>query len=717
MYHKNLLRLFSLLLISPNTLNSVVLRSSNALPFVSTPNSWATKAAMPTPRGVAASVVLDNKIYVLGGWTTQDSAAVEVYDPIANSWETKANMPTPRNNLTAAVVNGKIYAIAGWSGTANTAVVEVYDPTSNTWSTVAPLPVPTNGLKAAVVANKIYVFGGWRTTGLTNAVMMYDPGSNIWITRSDMPTARTELAVAVINNRIFALGGSGLNTVEIYDPVTNTWTAGVPMPLSRTSFAATTISGKIYISGGGDSTHLRFDPVTGIWQTLTPVPTGRWGPISAAVAGQEYVIGGWSTAGDPNTNEVYTLPAASNPVVHVMGSLETTAIQPVLSAFVNQTGFIITYQQSNELGSMLLDCQAQTACPDIAIIPNPRFMKELAQQGTLQPLDAVIPSFDTYYAAPWRRFGSFGGTLFGVPVEISSKTMVWYRPQTLAAVGATPPEDWNDLLGLADVLVANEQTPFAIGAESGAASGWPLTDIFENILVRTAGPNVQRRLVDHTIAWTDPVIVTTMQNFSEIIGNDNYVVGGSTGILTTSFWDAVDMVLGASPSATMYFGASWTQYLIDPNLIPLVDYNYFQFPQINPMWGSPITGGGDLAILFENSVAARSFIQFLATPAAAELYVISSPGRISPNNRVNLQAYSDPITRAVAEDILATSDFLFDMDDQLPAELQSYLFQQLLYFVAHQDQITVVLQRLEQRATELQGAPYSVFVPLITRTD
>ncbi|MCB0203885.1 MAG: hypothetical protein KDH89_03555 [Anaerolineae bacterium] len=675
---------------------------------------------MPTPRGAAASAVLNNKIYVMGGWTTQDSAVVEVYDPAADTWSTKTPMPTPRNNLAAAVLNGKIYAIGGWSGAANTNVVEVYDPTTNTWSSAAPLPAATLGLRATVVNGKIYAVGGWRPSGVTGDVVMYDPATNSWTSRSPMPTAREELAVVVVAGKIFALGGSSdsgaLDTVEIYDPVANSWSAGVSLPVARQALAAANIDGKIYAVGGGDSNHLRFDPTPGAWQTLTPVPTSRWSPVAEAVAGKLYVIGGWADTGSPNANEAYTPPVAATPVVSVAAGFGASDIQSTLNAFVNQSHVIAAYRQHDDLWTFLLDCQALNNCPEIAIVPNPGLIKELAERGALREIDSVIPTFDTYYAAPWRRLGSVEGVLYGLPVNASSKSMVWYRPQSLTGVGATPPSDWGGLLNLADNFVAHGQTPFAIGAESGTASGWPLTDIFENILVHTAGPEVQRRLVNHTIAWTDPTIVTAMQRFTDIIGDDDYVAGGAAGILTTSFWDAIDMALGDPPSAGMYFGASWVQGLIDPALTPIDDYNYFQFPVINPAVGNPMTGGGDLATLMEDSSPAKALMQFLATPATGEVWVASSEGHISPNNGVSLDSYTNPIARAVAQQISTTSDFLFDLDDQLPSGLQTYFWEQLMYFVAHQDQISVVLQRMEERATELQGSPYPIFLPAVARS-
>ncbi len=37
-------------------------------------------------------------------------------------------------------------------------------------------------------------------------------------------------------------------------------------------------------------------------------------------------------------------------------------------------------------------------------------------------------------------------------------------------------------------MVANGDTPWAMGIESGAASGWPATDWIEDIMLRIASP-------------------------------------------------------------------------------------------------------------------------------------------------------------------------------------------------------------------------------------
>ncbi len=98
--------------------------------------AWATKAAMPTARGLSLGVgVVNGILYAVGG---NDGAtvlnAVEAYDPLAGTWATKAAMPTARDRLAVGVVNGILYAVGGYSGSGSSgfATVEAYDPGTDT---------------------------------------------------------------------------------------------------------------------------------------------------------------------------------------------------------------------------------------------------------------------------------------------------------------------------------------------------------------------------------------------------------------------------------------------------------------------------------------------------------------------------------------------------------------------------------------------------------
>jgi hypothetical protein len=195
-------------------------------------DSWSTWSDVPS--GLAQQGLMGikygSKIYLFYWQYTYE------YDPVANTYTQKANVPTPRTWATCALVNNKIYLIAGYSGGA-TNVNEVYDPVTNTWETKAPMPVSKYGVtrENPVINGKIYVThgldGGFHTDNY-----VYDTNSNTWQQKSSGLHPRDGIQSAVINNKLYVIagrddyvnGGTGTNYVEEYDPLQdnpgNTWT-------------------------------------------------------------------------------------------------------------------------------------------------------------------------------------------------------------------------------------------------------------------------------------------------------------------------------------------------------------------------------------------------------------------------------------------------------------------------------------------------------------
>ncbi|MCG7858049.1 T9SS type A sorting domain-containing protein [Flavihumibacter sediminis] len=81
-------------------------------------NTWSTlpaSANLPTPRAGTSTVVLDNRVWVIGGESQQSLAhnETEVLDPITNTWEQKENLITGRHGTQALVYNASIYIASG----------------------------------------------------------------------------------------------------------------------------------------------------------------------------------------------------------------------------------------------------------------------------------------------------------------------------------------------------------------------------------------------------------------------------------------------------------------------------------------------------------------------------------------------------------------------------------------------------------------------------
>jgi hypothetical protein len=104
-------------------------------------DTWDTCAPMITGRFVSTACTLNDSLFVLGGIKEKPGnwpglTSVEAYDPRTDTWVQKANMHIARTELTNVILDGKIYALGGFPDVFGRTVrsnFEVYDPGTDTW--------------------------------------------------------------------------------------------------------------------------------------------------------------------------------------------------------------------------------------------------------------------------------------------------------------------------------------------------------------------------------------------------------------------------------------------------------------------------------------------------------------------------------------------------------------------------------------------------------
>ena len=137
---------------------------------------------------------------------------------------------------------------------------------------------------------------------------------------------------------------------------------------------------------------------------------------------------------------------------------------------------------------------------------------------------------------------SEGGHIWGIPTKADVKSMIWYPIKAFAAKGYAVPTTWDELVALADKIVADGGHPFCVSAGGpGTATGWELTDWVEEVLLKTEDP-AGHRLTGSATRSRSPTRRSRPPSTSvgSLLFKEGYVDGGGTAIvnndLKTESW-------------------------------------------------------------------------------------------------------------------------------------------------------------------------------------
>lgn len=391
-------------------------------------------------------------------------------------------------------------------------------------------------------------------------------------------------------------------------------------------------------------------------------------------------------------------------VLGVWGGAERDAFMKTLEPFEAATNIKVEYTGTRDLPAVLTTRVAAGNPPDVSALPNPGQLQEFAKINAVVNLGKFMDmgKLQNEYARTWIDLGSYRGNLYAIFVSADLKSLVWYNLKAFADAGYQVPKTWDELVALSNKIVAQGKTPWSIGLESGAASGWPGTDWIEDIMLRIAGPEVYDKWVNHQIPWTDARIKRAWEMFGQIARNEDYVYGGTATELTTNFGDAPNVLFTSPPGAYMHKQATFIKSFIlkyNPDLQPNVDFGFFPFPSINPEYGVPALGAADMFAMFNNTPEARALMRYLSTAGAQEIWV-AQLGKLSANRRVNPNAYPDDLTRKAADILIGAKIFRFDASDLMPAAVGSGSFWSgVLDYVGGED-LDSVLARIEATAVD-----------------
>jgi ABC-type glycerol-3-phosphate transport system substrate-binding protein len=382
---------------------------------------------------------------------------------------------------------------------------------------------------------------------------------------------------------------------------------------------------------------------------------------------------------------------------------EQASFEAVIDGFTEQNPDVdVTYDSAGDaLPTVLSTAVEGGSPPDVAVVPQPGLVQQYVERGALQPIDFAQETIAENFTESVIEVGTFEDQLYAVLFKASNKSTYWYNVQAFQDAGVEATEDWEDFLANAETVKASGMPAYSIGG----AEGWTLTDLFENIYLRTAGADMYDQLSRHEIPWTDQSVKDALTEMGKIVGDVDNIVGGTEGALQSDFTTSVSNVFTDTPKGAMVIEGDFVPGVVESPLEPETGYNVSVFPSINDSPPS-IVASGDLAVMFEDSPAARAFVEYLASAEAAAIWA-GRGGFSSANQNLDPSAYPDPITATTAGAVAEAEQFRFDLSDLQPSEFGSTegqgLWKLFQDFVANPDDVDGIAQKMEAAASRAYG--------------
>lgn len=363
-------------------------------------------------------------------------------------------------------------------------------------------------------------------------------------------------------------------------------------------------------------------------------------------------------------------------VVTIFSSIrdvEATRLEDAWADFEAETGIDIQHEGSGAFEADLKVRVDGGNAPDIAFIPQPGLLATLARDGKVVPLENLKAVVEENNIGGWVELGTVDGKFYAPPFGANIKSLVWYSPAAFEEAGYAIPETWQELLDLSQQIVDDGGVPWCVGAGSDQATGWPLTDWVEDVVLRTAGADVYDQWVAHEIPFNDPAILEAIDQVGAIVKNDDFVLNGAQSIPSTTFQEAGLPLLDGG--CFMHRQASFygNQFPEGTTKGPDGQVNAFYLPAVNADDPKPMLGGGELIAAFSDRPEVAQVVEYLTGPEYANNR-LAMGNWLTPNKKADTSVVTDPLEQTFAELLVNSDVFRFDASDLMPSAVGAGTF-------------------------------------------
>jgi len=372
---------------------------------------------------------------------------------------------------------------------------------------------------------------------------------------------------------------------------------------------------------------------------------------------------------------------ASGSTVTIWTSMDKPVVDGVkagLAPLAQAQGITVNWNRVDNINQVIMTKIQANDTPDIAMIPQPGVVADIVKRGKATPLDDVVDlnALKSSMVPGTLEAGTVNGKLYGLLVSANTKSFVWYPKKAWTAAGYQPPQTLDELNALTDKIKADKTAtaPWCLGIESAAATGWPATDWFEDLIMRYSGADGYNKWVKHEIKFDSPQVRQAAAAFEKIAFTDGNVLGGRKSIASTNFGTGGNPMFDPKPGCMLYKQGSFITTFFPKNVQANLDdsVGVFYFPPYQSGGEKPILGGGDMAVLLHNNAGAREVMKLLGDKSIGVPAMGTS--FLSPHKDFDVTQYKGQIAQQIAKITYAASIFLFDGSDQMPGAVGAGTF-------------------------------------------
>ena len=321
-------------------------------------------------------------------------------------------------------------------------------------------------------------------------------------------------------------------------------------------------------------------------------------------------------------------------------------------------------------------------------------MEDIAKAGLAADLTDIWKKYidSGEYSQGVANAFSFDGKVYAVPL-LTAYWVVYYSKPLFEQNGLKPPTTWDEFIALNDALVAKGITPMA----QTFVDRWQAFIIFEEMILRTQGPEFYDKLMRGEAKYTDPEVVAAMELWKELI---------EKGYLTNdyAFGTGTDTFLPAFQSgkvAMLPIGDWYSATLVGAGLEPGKDFDAFIMPNKNADLPPALFFEAGPMLVGENSPnkedAKKVADWWMSVPAQDEWHGMMG---FSP---ANSKAASPTVVGQGIQDWINANkaQLVLRYWEATPSDIVDAAVDELARFMTNPDQYMDVLQAIQKKADQV----------------